>query len=162
MLSKFIVITCEQLFQYEHLDDAWYYGTLLNARCFIKQEQEPGGLVCMERMLPIDKDCLVFNGVDDELTLPRIGVMVVDFQSYCRHKAITKRIGNNPRLVDSSLFAAMGGILARHPETFLVFCRKAFHDNRLEALLSCEGKIGQCNGIHKIIPWDNFIVISCI
>ena len=91
-------------------------------------------------MLPIDKDCLVFNGVD-ELTLPRISVKVVDFQSYCRHKAIVKRIGNNPGLLDSSLFAAMGGILARHPETFLVFCRKAFHDNHLEALLSCEGKI---------------------
>ena len=95
--------------------------------------------MCTERMLPIDKDCLVFNGVD-ELTLPRISITVVDFQLYCRHKAITKRIGNNPCPLDSSLFAAMGGILARHPETFLVFCRKAFHDNHLEALLSCEGK----------------------
>lgn len=139
MLSKFIVITCEQLFQYEHLDDGWRYGTLLDTRCLMKQEQESSGLMCTERMLPIDKDCLVFNGVD-ELTLPRISVAVVDFQSYCRHKAIMKRIGNNPGLLDSSLFAAMGGIPARHPETFLVFCRKAFHDNHLEALLSCEGK----------------------
>ena len=138
-MSKFIVITCEQLFQYEHLDDAWCYGTLLNARWLIKQEQEPSGLMCTERMLPID--CLVFNSANNELTLPRINVTVVDFQSYCRHKAIMKRIGNNYGLLGSSLFAAMGGILARHPETFLVFCRKAFRDSHLETLLSCEGEV---------------------
>ena len=140
MLSKIIVITCEQLFLYEYHGDAWRYGTLLNTRCFIKQEQEPSGLMCTEKMLPIDKDCLVFDGVNNELTLPRIYVMVVDFQSYCRHKAIVKRIGCSPGMVDSSLFIAMGGILARHPGTFLVFCRKAFHDNHLETRLSCEGK----------------------
>lgn len=140
MLSKIIVITCEQLFQFEHLDDAWRYGTPLNTRYLVKQEQEPSGLMCTERMLPIDKDYLVFNGVNNELTLPRVSVIVVDFQSYCRHKAIAKRIGNNPALLASSLFAAMGGILGRQPGTFLVFCRKAYHDNRLESLLSCEGK----------------------
>ena len=95
--------------------------------------------MCTEKMLPIDKDCLVFNGVDNELTLPRVGVIVVDFQSYCRHKAIAKRIANNPGLLDSPLFTAIGGIVGRQPGTFLVFCRKAFHDHRLETQLSCEG-----------------------
>lgn len=142
MLSKIIVVTCEQLFQYEYRnnDGAWCYGTPLNTRCLARQEHEPSVLACTETMLPIDKDCLIFNGANNEVTLPRVSVIVVDFQSYCRHKAIMKRIGNNV-LLDSSLFAAMGGILARHPGTFLVFCRKAFHNKRLETLLSCEGKI---------------------
>lgn len=148
VLSKIVVITCEQLFQYEHIHDDWYYGTLLNTRC--PQEQEPSGLMCTETMLPIDKDYFVFNGVDNELTLPRVTVMVVDFQSYCRHKAIVKRVGNIPGLLSSSLFAGMGGILARHPGAFLVFCRKAFHDNHLETLLSCEGLIIKASAIKGV------------
>lgn len=140
MLAKIVVITCEQLFQYECHDDSWCYGTLLNTRCIVKHEQEPSGLMCTEKMLPIDKDCLVFNGIHNELTTPSVSVMVVDFQSYCRHKAIVKRISHTVGLLDSTLFTGMGGIVARHPGTFLVFCRKAFRDNHLETLLSCGGK----------------------
>ena len=150
------MITCEQLFQYECLHDGWSFGTALNTRRLTRQHQEPSGLMCTETMLPIDKDCLVFNGVDSDLMLPRVSIMVVDFQSYCRHKSIVKRIGNNPNLLDSALFVGMGGILARHPGTFLAFCRKAFHDHHLEALLSCEGKMF-CTSILFMVKilWDN-------
>jgi len=136
VLSKFIVLTCEQLFRYECVGDVWSYGSRLHTKVHSKQEQEPNGLVCTEKMLPIDTEDTDF-GV--EITQPKSHIIIGDFQSYCRYKALMKRMGDNPSLLDPSMFIALGGVLAKWPNTFLAFCRKAFYDSQLEVLLSCEG-----------------------
>jgi len=136
VLSKFIVLTCEQLFRYECVGDVWNYGSRLHTRTRSKQEHEPNGLVCTEKMLPIETEDAAI-GV--EVTQPKSHISVCDFQSYCRHKALIKRIGGNPSVLDPFMFMALGGVLAKWPNTFLTFCRKAFYDSQLEVLLSCEG-----------------------
>ena len=136
MLSKFIVLTCEQLFRYECVGEVWSYGSQLHTKTHSKQEHEPNGLVCTEKMLPIETED-VTTGV--EITQPKSHVIIYDFQSYCRYKALMKRIGDNPSALEPSMFTALGGILAKWPNTFFAFCRKAFYDSQLEVLLSCEG-----------------------
>jgi len=136
VLSKFIVLTCEQLFRYECVGEVWSYGSQLHTKTHSKQQHEPNGLVCTEKMLPIETED-VTTGV--EITQPKSHVIICDFQSYCRYKALMKRIGDNPSALEPSMFTALGGVLAKWPNTFFAFCRKAFYDSQLEVLLSCEG-----------------------